>query len=126
MDERAFKTLIEYLEKVPAIKGSIGKGADVDGFWWIKFKIDINNQLAWQVVQELAHVVNYLSIDERLPTVFYPVSPPPYLNGGADEFLSWVIESKDKNFEPGTLMKWLEGRLPRPVEDLSQWEIDDE
>ena len=126
MDDRAFKTLIEYLEKVPAIQSPIGKGADQDGFWWIKFSIDINNQLAWQVVQEIAHVVNYLSVNERLPTVFYPVSPPPYLNGGPDEFLSWVIETKDKTFKPGTLMKWLEGRLPRPVEDLSQWQDENE
>ena len=123
MDERAFNTLIEYLAKVPAIQSTIGKGTDQDGFWWVKFSIDIHNRLAWQVVQEIAWVVNYLSISERLPTVFYPVSPPPYLNGGPDEFLSWVIETKDKDFRPGTLMKWLEGRLPSPVEDLSQWEI---
>jgi hypothetical protein len=73
------------------------------------------------VVQEFGHVMNYLSIDERLPTVFYPVSPPPYMNGGPYDFLSWVIETKDKKFKPGTLMKWIEGRLPRPVEDLEQW-----
>jgi len=125
MDDRAFKTLIEYLEKVPAIQKPIGKGADKDGFWWIKLSIDINNQLAWQVVQEIAFVVNYISVNERLPAIFYPVSPPPYLNGGPREFLSWVIETKDKDFRPGTLMKWLEGRLPRPVDDLSQWEIDE-
>jgi len=125
MDDRAFKTLIEYLEKVPAIQKPIGKGADKDGFWWIKLSIDIDNQLAWQVVQEIAFVVNYISVNERLPAIFYPVSPPPYLNGGPREFLSWVIETKDKDFRPGTLMKWLEGRLPRPVDDLSQWEIDE-
>lgn len=125
MDERAFNTLIEYLEKVPAIQTPIGKGADQDGLWWVKFSIDIDNQLAWQVVQEIAYVVNYLSVNERLPAIFYPVSPPPYLNGGPDEFLSWVIETEDKDFKPGTLMKWLEGRLPRPVEDLTQWEINE-
>ncbi len=122
MDERAFNTLIEYLAKVPAVQSPIGKGTDEEGFWWVKFSIDIDDQFAWQVIQEIACVVNYLSVSERLPTVFYPVSPPPYLNGGPDEFLSWVIETKDKDFQPGTLMKWLEGRLPRPVEDLSQWE----
>lgn len=125
MDERAFKTLIEYLEKVPAIQKPIGKGADENGFWWVKFSIDIDDELAWQVVQEFACVVNYISVTERLPTIFYPVSPAPYLNGGPREFLSWVIETKDKDFKPGTLMKWLEGRLPRPVDDLSQWEIDE-
>jgi len=125
MDERTFKTLIEYLEKIPAIQQPIEKGIEENGFWWVKFGIYIDNKLAWQVVQELACVVNYISVSERLPAIFYPVSPAPYLNGDPREFLSWVIETKDESFRPGTLMKWLEGRLPRPVDDLSQWEIDE-
>lgn len=125
MDERAFKTLIDYLEKVPAIEKPIGKGTDDEGFWWVKFSIDIYHDLAWNVVQELGCVINYISVNERLPTVFYPVSPAPYMNGGPEDFLSWVIETKDKDFKPGTLMKWLEGRLPRPVDDLEQWKIDE-
>lgn len=125
MDERAFKSLIDYLEKVPAIRKPIGSGADEEGFWWVKFGIDIEHKLAWSVVQELGYVVNYISVNEPLPTIFYPVSPPPYLNGGPNDFLSWIIETKDKNFKPGTLMKWLEGRLPRPVDDLEQWETNE-
>src|SRR5688500_17345460 len=62
------------------------------GGWWVKFSLDISHRLTWNVVQELGHVLNYLSLNERLPTVFKPVSPPPYLNGGPAEFLSWVIE----------------------------------
>lgn len=120
MDERAFKTLVDYLGKMPSVKQPISFG-DEEGLWWVKFALDIENQLAWNVVQEFGHVMNYLSLDERLPTVFYPVSPPPYMNGGPSDFLSWVIETKDKEFKPGTLMKWLEGRLPRPVDDLEQW-----
>lgn len=125
MDERAFISLVNYLEKIPAVKKQIGTGADENGFWWIKFDIDINHELAWSVVQELGCVVNYISLNERLPTIFYPVSPAPYLNGGPEEFLSWVIETKDKDFRPGTLMKWLEERLPRPVDNLKQWKIND-
>lgn len=125
MDERAFKSLIDYLEKVPAINLPIATGTDEEGFWWIKFQIDIENEYAWSVVQELGCVVNYISINERLPTVFYPVSPAPYLNGGPIDFLSWVIETKDIEFKPGTLKKWLEGRLPNPVDDLEQWNLDD-
>lgn len=120
MDNRAFKTLIDYLEKVPSIQKTISFG-DNDGYWWVKFFIDIHNKLAWNVVQELGFVINYISIDERLPTVFYPVSPPPYMNGGPTDFLSWVIETKNPEFKPGTLLKWLEGRLPNPVDDLEQW-----
>jgi hypothetical protein len=43
MDERAFKTLTEYLEKIPAINSPIATGIDEEGFWWIKFQIDIHN-----------------------------------------------------------------------------------
>jgi hypothetical protein len=124
-EERAFQTLTEYLSRVPAITGNIGSGVFADGCWWVKFTIDIDHDLAWYVVQELGNVLNYLSVTERLPTVFMPVSPPSYLNGGPREFLSWVIESKDKEFKPETCAKWLEGRLPQPVNDLSKWKTDD-
>jgi hypothetical protein len=124
LDPRAFQTLLDYLSKVPAITGTIGTGMFDNGGWWVKFQIDPNHPLAWNVVQEFGHVLNYLSLDERLPTTFMPVSPPPYLNGGPTDFLSWVIECKDGQFRPGTCMKWLEGRLPRPVDDTSQWPIE--
>lgn len=125
MDQRAFKTLTDYLEKIPSIVAPVATGSDDEGFWWVKFQIDIDNRLAWRAIQELSCIVNYLSITERLPTIFYPVSPAPYLNGGPKDFLSWVIETKDKEFKPGTLMKWLEGRLPQPVDDVDQWNVDE-
>ena len=121
MDDRAFTSLVDFLSKVPAITGTIGKGAEEDGRWWVKFEIDINHQYAWHAVQELGHVLNYLSLDERLPTSFHPVSPPSYLNGGPEEYLSWVIECQNSEFRPGTCAKWLEERLPKPVDDLEQW-----
>tara|TARA_R110001606_G_scaffold341801_1_gene490138 strand:+ start:393 stop:767 length:375 start_codon:yes stop_codon:yes gene_type:complete len=124
MDKRAFKSLVDYLEKTPSIQKNIFFDSDEEGFWWIKFKIDITNKFSWNVVQELGCVINYLSINERLPSVFYPVSPAPYLNGGPENFLSWVIETKDPEFKPETLMKWLEVRLPNPVDDYEQWEIE--
>ena len=122
MDDRAFTSLTEYLSQIPAVSGEIGKGVESDGRWWVKFEININHQFAWHAVQELGHVLNYLSIEERLPTSFHPVSPPPYMNGGPEEYLSWVIECNDPEFKPGTCAKWLVGRLPNPVDDLSQWE----
>lgn len=125
MDERAFTSLETYLLRIPAIQGPIGKG-DSDGLWWVKFSIDTEHPLAWNVIQELGHVLNYLSIEERLPAVFMPVSPPPYMNGGPKEFLSWVIESKDRAFKPGTCAKWLGSRLPSPVDDAEQWQSDDD
>jgi hypothetical protein len=125
-DECVFTTLVDFLGRVPGITGAIGRGNTDDGNWWVKFSIDTDHRLAWNVVQELGHVLNYLSIEERLPAVFMPVSPPPYSNGGPHDFLSWVIESKSPEFTPGTCARWLEGRLPRPVEDESAWAKDDE
>lgn len=124
-DERTFQTLVEYLALVPSIKEPIGYGEGDTSGWWVKFAIDIDHPVAWRVVQELGHVLNYLSINERLPTVFKPVSPPPYMNGGPKDFLSWVIECSEQNFRPGTLAKWLDGRLPQPVADLKQWKTDE-
>lgn len=124
MDERAFESLLTYLRRVPAIDDAIGHGAEEDGTWWLKFAINIGHPLAWRVVQELGHVLNYVSVEERLPTTFKPVSPPPYLNGGPDEFLSWVIEAESPEFTPDLCAEWLEGRLPRPVDSGGEWAID--
>jgi len=88
--------------------------------------IDTEHPLAWNVVQELGHVLNYVSLEEKLPTVFMPVSPPPYMNGGPRDFLSWVIECKDAGFNPEACAEWLEGRLPRPVNELERWKIADD
>jgi hypothetical protein len=119
-----FTPLEAFLNRVPAISGPIGNGTE-DGMWWVKFAIDIEHELAWRVVQELGHVLNYVSLDERLPTVFKPVSPPPYLNGGPRDFLSWVIECDRFEFSPEQCAQWLEGRLPRPVDDLATWRNED-
>jgi hypothetical protein len=121
--------LRDFLLRVPAIAvndtPSRGLGSGIgDGIWWMKFGIEVDHPLAWRVVQELAHVLNLLSLDERLPTVFKPVSPPPYMNGGPEEFLSWVIECPVDAMTPATVAEWLEGRLPRPVDDSDQWSLD--
>ena len=125
MNDNLFESLQSFLLQVPAVSGTIGTGID-EGLWWVKFKIDIQHPLAWQVVQEIGHIVNYVSVNERLPTAFYPVSPPPYMNGGPDEFLSWVIENKDSEFTPDLMKTWLEGRLPQPVNDEAQWSSEEE
>lgn len=126
-DDSAFHGLLAFLERLPGIdlpagRKSIGRGYAEDGTWWVKFSLNTEHPLAWRVVQELGHVLNYLSLDERLPTIFMPVSPPPYMNGGV-EFLSWVVESRDPEFSPATCAEWLEGRLPRPVDDPKEWEV---
>ena len=122
----SFDILQNFLGKVPSIKGQVASGFFESGLWWVKFRIDIHHPLAWRVVQEFGHILNYMSIEERLPTAFMPVSPPVYLNGGPEEFLSWVIESKDISFTPDTCKEWLEGRLPQPVEIPESWILEDE
>jgi hypothetical protein len=112
--------LINLLNRVPAVKVFSGDQGG-DGFWWVKFSINIEHKLSWNVIQELGHIVNYVSVTERLPTIFYPVSPPPYINGGPREYLSWVIENKDENFTTSDLKDWLEARLPEPIEDERKW-----
>ena len=127
-----FGKLLSYLFKVPAVvhndtpSRGIGTGMFDNGLWWVKFKIDIDHPLSWSVVHEFAHVLNELSLNERLPTVFKPVAPPPYLNGGPRDFLSWVIEGRLEEMKPGTVADWLEGRLPKPVDDPASWRTESE
>jgi hypothetical protein len=125
-----FSPLLDFLGRLPAIDlpagpKSIGSGTFENGNWWVKFSLKHEHPLAWRHVQELGFVLNYFSLEQRLPTVFMPVAPPPYLNGGA-EYLSWVIESKDPEFSPAMCAEWLEGRLPSPVEDPESWETEHE
>ena len=125
-----FEKLLAFIEKLPAInlpagRDSIGVGSFENGNWWVKFALNTAHALAWRHVQELGCVLNYVSLDERLPTVFMPVSPAPYMNGGV-EFLSWVIESTEPSFTPDQCAEWLEGRMPRPVNDLEQWRMDED
>lgn len=123
--EARLEPLVAFLMQLPAMdlpagRQSIGVGIDGDGDWWVKFRLDTDHPLAWRVVQELGHVLNALSRDERLPAVFMPVSPPPYLNGGV-EYLSWVIQNTAPDFTPAKCAEWLAGRLPQPVGDAEAW-----
>ena len=126
LHDPCFAKLISYLGRIPAVQtndspyGGFGSGSE-NGSWWVKFSIGVDHALAWHAVQELGHVLNYISVSERLPTIFKPVSPPPYMNGGPRDFLSWVIECSDEDMSPDKVAEWLEGRLPQPVEDETAW-----
>ncbi len=110
----------------PAIDPEMGCGDFSAGFWWVKFRIDIEHPLAWRVVQELGHILNYISTSEPLPSVFKPVSPPVYMNGGPKDYLSWVIENTHEAFTSTVCAEWLAGRLPRPIDDPAQWELEED
>jgi hypothetical protein len=35
-----------------------------------------------------------------------------------------MIETDEVEMRPGTVAKWLQGRLPDPVDDLAAWPVD--
>jgi len=121
MTETNFNELLDFLRKVPSVEDQIGTGFYEDQNWWVKLKIDISNDLSWNVVQEFGHVLNYISLNEKLPVAFYPVSAPPYLNGGPQDYLFWIIESKQVDFTATDVKEWLAARLPDPVENIEEW-----
>jgi len=112
--------LVDFLNKIPSVE-VIASDITADAYWWIKLNIDINHKTAWTVVQELGFVLNYISVQEPLPTIFKPVSPPPYLNGGAKEFLSWIIEATFNYIDPKWVKEMIESRLPNPIDDIKEW-----
>lgn len=114
-----------YLARIPDVEVFDVKEQD-DEDWWVMIEIDIRSPLAWNIVQELSHILNYLSVTERLPCVFKPISPAPYLNGGPRDFLRWLIEPTEDDASPDLIAEFLEGRLPRPVDDRSKWPTPDE
>jgi hypothetical protein len=89
--------------------------------WFLKLQIDISSPIAWHFVQEFGHILNYISLDERLPTKFYPVSAPPYLNGGPQDFLYWIIEATQSGVKPNFILEYLIGRLPEDVGNEDDW-----
>ncbi len=125
IEAKRLEPLKTLLSKIPSVIGSVGAGYE-GKLWWAKFQIDIRHPLAWHTVQELGYVLNYLSLNERLPTVFKPVSPATYLNGGPEYFLSWVIECTSPEFSPGKCAEWVVGRLPQPIDNPDAWIVDDE
>jgi hypothetical protein len=118
--QRGVQKLRAYLEKIPAVSEVATSDAN-EPEWWLKFSIDIDSPIAWHVVQELGHILNYISMNERLPTLFMPVSPPPYINGGPEDFLSWVIEARGPGVDAGEICRVLEERLPVPVDEIDAW-----
>lgn len=124
--ENGLPKLVEYLNQIPSLK-VISSETTADAYWWVKLNIDISHHLSWHVVQELGFVLNYISLQEPMPTVFKPVSPPPYMNpGGPSVFLSWVIEPTYNYIDPHWVAQVIEGRLPRPVSNEDEWGKDDD
>jgi len=114
----------DLLSKIPCVKSVTTSNID-ESFWWLKFSIEIKSKIAWTVVQELGHILNYLSVSDKLPTTFYPVSPPPYINGGPEDFLSWVIEPSIPLLDTNVIFDYLTGRLPEDFDKEESWLLAD-
>lgn len=71
--------LVRTLSKIPSLS-ILGNSDDAEPYWWIKLNINISAATAWHVVQELGYIFNNISAEEKLPTVFFPASSPPYLS----------------------------------------------
>lgn len=112
--------LREFVSRIPGVHVISVSNVD-EPRWWVKLQIDINSRTAWYVVQNLAYVLNEISLTEPLPTTFKPTSPPPYLNGGPDEFLFWAIEADIPLLDPRVIKAFLAQRLPEPVTDEEKW-----
>jgi len=112
------------LTRIPCVN-SVATSNFGESFWWLKFSIDIKSAIAWTVVQELGHILNYLSVNDKLPTIFYPASPPPYMNGGPEDFLSWVIEPTIPFADTNIIFDHLHGRLPEDYDKEESWRLGD-
>lgn len=115
------ENLKEILGKIPSV--TVNSHSETEMGWKLILTIDIEHELSWRVVQEFASVINDLSVEEKLPAKFWPSSPPPYMNGGPEEYLTWVIESYRGDFSPEKCAEWISSRFPNPVDDESQWEV---
>jgi len=82
---KCLENIKHVLAKIPCVQ-FIANSKTGEPFWWLKFHIDIHSKIAWTVVQELGYILNYLTLNEKLPTFFYLASPPLYLNGGLKNF----------------------------------------
>lgn len=110
--QRLVAWLISYptIQKTNAPSRGIGSGFFDNGRWWVKFGIDIGHPAAWTTVQVLSYALNDPDLTVLQGTVFKPVSPPPYLNGGPADYLSWVIEG-DGSSDADLIVELLEAEF---------------
>lgn len=108
MPER-FHRIENIIRSLPAVDSTVASGNYDNGFWWVKFAINIEHRSAWTTIKNLAYIINYLSISERFSTVFYPIASA---NSEPENFLSCIIETTSEDFSPSELAEWLESRMP--------------
>lgn len=117
---REFKELVAYLQKIPAMSEPIHWQRCDDGTWYVGFSLALEHPLAWSAVQELAHVLNTLSVAEHLPTRF--LLRRHHLISTVLPAGTWAGASS-RRYPASHQMKCLSGwrRLPQPVDDETKW-----
>jgi hypothetical protein len=110
----------QYIELLPGVEWVSSKQED-NGFWWVKFHLDITHPTAWHIIQSLGYVFNSLSLNDPLPVVFFPNSSPPDMNGGPNDCLYWVLEPRNNNVKSEEILKALRTNLLFDVEKTDEW-----
>ena len=108
----------QFFGKIPCVQGVVFVNINS---WYIKLDFDLNSKIVWNVIQELSFVLNNLSLLKKLPVIFKPISPPPYLNGGPERFLSWIIEPTSQGVDPTIIISTLAMYLPTQIENEKAW-----
>jgi hypothetical protein len=92
-----------------------------NGFWWVKFHLDLSKPTSSIIIQALAHILNGMSLNDPLPTRFFPSSSPPYLNGGPKEHLHWVIEPFSQKVMVSEIYTALDSTLLFDTASEAEW-----
>jgi hypothetical protein len=92
-----------------------------NGWWWVKFHLDMEAPASLIIVQALAYIFNGLSLNDPLPTRFFPTSSPPDMNGGPKDGLHWVVESIGDDVIPSDIYAALDDTLLFDVESVDDW-----
>jgi len=115
MNTKNIDSLIEFLKTLPAIDVNAslesGSACSEGKGWWVKFIIDEESSDAWQMVKDLAHVLNYKSKEENVPVRFWPVYPTICLGDHNPHQLRWVIECLDPKYSTTDFEYWFKSKF---------------
>ncbi len=110
----------QFISKFPSVEWVSSKQHD-DGFWWVKFHLNMENPVSIVIVQALAHILNAKSLNDPLPTRFFPTSSPPYMNGGPKVHLHWVIEPFTHDVTVSDIFAAIDSTLLFDIESEVEW-----
>ena len=106
-------SLENFFGTLPGIDAQLDTGPlDSSGNgWWLKFYIDQTNPNFLEIVQDLAHVLNYRSKEQHVPVRFMPVSPTGHNENSHLNKLLWIIECNNSEYSLAEFDKWLKSNF---------------